>query len=163
MHPLGKLVGREHGFGSLQLSCSTVEVSNLAQSEATENPDLVVLKASIEALVPVSMENEEYIIDVPFTVEVEKAIKQLKRRKAPGPDNLLAEHLIEGGQSVEANAPHVNQSAYKKKVSCADAIFATQDVIARYLKGGSRVYTFLYDLLKAFDSIDNFRPLQIRL
>ena len=37
----------------------------------------------------------------PFTVEeVEKAIIRLKRRKAPGPDNLMAEHLIEGGQSV---------------------------------------------------------------
>ena len=45
-------------------------------------------------------EYEEYILDVPFTVEVEKAIKHLKRRKAPGPDSLLAEHLIEGGQSV---------------------------------------------------------------
>ena len=45
--------------------------------------------------------NEEYILDVPSTVDkVEKAIKQLKRRKAPGPDNLMAEHLIEGGQSV---------------------------------------------------------------
>ena len=156
------------------------------------------------------MDNEEYILDVPFTVEeAEKVIKRLKRRKAPGPDSLLAEHLIEGGQSVviclanilnaiidleaipdyfksglvvpvykgsgkdplktdsyrgitlspvfskvleflildrlemvfmECNVPHVNQSAYKKKVSCADAIFATQEVIARYLKGGSRIY-----------------------
>ena len=58
-------------------------------------------KVSIESLIPTSMENEEYILDVPFTVEeVEKAIIRLKRRKAPGPDNLMAEHLIEGGQSV---------------------------------------------------------------
>ena len=181
-------------------------------------------KASIESLIPTSMENEEYILDVPFTVEeVEKAIIRLKRRKAPGPDNLMAEHLIEGGQSVvvcltnilnaiidleaipdsfksglvvpvykgsgkdplktdsyrsitlspvfskvleflilnrlemvfiEANVPHVNQSAYKKKVSCADAVFATQEVIARYLQGGSRVYMCLYDLQKAFDLIE---------
>ena len=54
---------------------------------------------------------------------------------------------------VEANVPHVNQSAYKKKVSCSDAIFATQEVIARYLKGSSRVYMCLYDLQKAFDPI----------
>ena len=36
-----------------------------------------------------------------------------------------------------------NQSACKKKVSCANAIFATQEVISRYLKGGSRVYMCL--------------------
>ena len=59
--------------------------SNLARSEAFDNPDLVELKASMEALTPVSMENEEYILDIPFTVEeVEKAIKRLKRRKALG-------------------------------------------------------------------------------
>ena len=45
-------------------------------SPISDNPDLVELKASMEALTPVSMENEEYILDVPFTVEeVEKAIK----------------------------------------------------------------------------------------
>jgi len=38
--------------------------------------------------------------------------------------------------------------------TCADAIFATQEVITRYLKGGSRVYMCLYDLQKAFDSIE---------
>ena len=198
--------------------------SNLAQSGANHNPDLAELQTSIESLVPLSMENEEYILDVPFTVEeVEKAIKRLKRRKAPGPDNLLAEHLIEGGQCVaicltnilnaiidlevipdsfkfglvvpvykgsgkdplktdsyrgitlspvfskvleflildrldmvfmEASVPHMNQSAYKKRVSCADAIFASQEVIARYLRGGSTVYMCLYDLHKAFDSIE---------
>jgi len=45
---------------------------------------------------------------------------------------------------MECNVPHVNQPAYKKKVSCADAIFGTQEVIAKYLKGGSRVYMCLY-------------------
>ena len=147
----------------------------------------------------------------------------MKRRKALGSDNLLAEHLIEGGRCVffrnilnaiidleatfgsfksglvvpvtvykgsgkdplktdsfrgitlspvfsnvleflilgqlevvilEGNVPHVNQSAYRKKMSCADAIFATQAVIARYLNGGSTVYMCLYDLQKAFDSIE---------
>ena len=28
------------------------------------------------------------------------AIRKLKRRKVPGPDNLMAEHLIEGGDVV---------------------------------------------------------------
>ena len=39
----------------------------------------------------------------------------------------------------EENLPHVNQTAYQKSVSCADAIFATQEVIARYVRGGSKV------------------------
>ena len=55
---------------------------------------------------------------------------------------------------MEAGLPHVNQSAYRKAVSCADAIFATQEIIARYLRGGSRVYMCLYDLQKAFDSVE---------
>ena len=85
----------------MSLECMAKLFSNLAQSVASDNPDLAELKSNIEALIPVSMDNEEYILDVPFTVEeVEKAIKHLKRRKAPGPDSLLAEHLIEGGQSV---------------------------------------------------------------
>ena len=37
-------------------------------------------------------------------------------------------------------------------VSCADVIFATQEVISRYMKGGSKVYMCLYDLQKVFDS-----------
>ena len=55
---------------------------------------------------------------------------------------------------MEAGLPHVNQSAYRKAVSCADAIFATQDIVAKYLRGGSRVYMCLYDLQKAFDSVE---------
>ena len=55
---------------------------------------------------------------------------------------------------AEADLPHVNQTAYRKSVSCADAIFATQEVIARYLRRGSRVYMCLYDLQKAFDSLE---------
>ena len=48
----------------------------------------------------------------------------------------------------------MNQSAYRKAVSCADAIFTTQEIIARYLRGGSRVYMCLYDLQKVFDSVE---------
>ena len=55
---------------------------------------------------------------------------------------------------MEAGLPHVNQSAYRKVVSCADAIFATQEIVARYLRGGSHVYICLYDLQKAFDSVE---------
>ena len=55
---------------------------------------------------------------------------------------------------TEAGLPHPNQSAYRKGVSCADAIFATQEIINRYLQEGSRVYMCLYDLQKAFDSVE---------
>ena len=55
---------------------------------------------------------------------------------------------------LEANVPHINQSAYRKNVSCADAIFSTQEVIARYLKGGGQVFMSLYDLQKAFDTVE---------
>ena len=52
---------------------------------------------------------------------------------------------------VRACFPHPNQSAYRKRVSCADAIFVTQEVIARYMKGGSRVFMCWYE---AFDSTE---------
>ena len=39
----------------------------------------------------------------------------------------------------EADLLHINQTAYRKSVSCADAIFATQEVIARYLRGGGQL------------------------
>ena len=55
----------------------------------------------VDGLLSLSMENEEFILDVPFsTEEVESAVKRLKKRKAPGHDNLLAEHLIEGGPCI---------------------------------------------------------------
>ena len=55
---------------------------------------------------------------------------------------------------TEAGLPHPNQSAYRKGVSCADAIFATQEIINRYIQEGSRVYMCLYYLQKAFDSVE---------
>jgi len=45
-------------------------------------------------------------------------------------------------------------SAYMSNVSCAGAIFATQEVVARYVCEGSDVYMCLYDLQKAFDSVE---------
>ena len=55
---------------------------------------------------------------------------------------------------LEAGLPHINQTAYRRAVSCADAIFVTQELIAKYLKGGSRVFMCLYDMQKAFDSVE---------
>ena len=61
----------------------------------------------------------------------------------------VLEFLLERLQMVflEENLLHVNQTAYQKSVSCADAIFARQEGIARYMRGGSKVYMCLYDLL----------------
>ena len=54
----------------------------------------------------------------------------------------------------EAGIPHINQTVYQRRVSCADAIFATQEAIARYVRGSSGVHMCLYDLEKAFVSIE---------
>lgn len=35
----------------------------------------------------------------------------------------------------EAGIPHSNQSAYRKTVSYADAVFVTQEAIARHVRG----------------------------
>lgn len=55
---------------------------------------------------------------------------------------------------LEAGLPHINQSAYRRSVSCEDAVFATQEIIAMYIREGSQVYMCLYDLQKAFDSVE---------
>lgn len=52
---------------------------------------------------------------------------------------------------LKADPPHVKQTAYKRSVSCADGIFTTQEVIAKYLNSSSKEYMCLYDLQKAFE------------
>ena len=49
----------------------------------------------------------------------------------------------------EAGVPHLNQTAYRRHVGCAEALFVTQEAIARYVEEGSPVYLCLYDLQKA--------------
>ena len=61
-------------------------------------PGLSNLMNHVDTLASQSLKNEEYLIDVPFTLGVvEKAVKRLKKRKDPGPDGLMAEHLQGGG------------------------------------------------------------------
>ena len=55
---------------------------------------------------------------------------------------------------LESGVPHVNQTAYRRHVGCADAIFATQETIAKHVREGSTVHMCLYDLQKAFDSVE---------
>lgn len=62
----------------------------------------------------------------------------------------------------EAEIPHIDWLAYRKKISCAEAVFASQETIGRYMREGSQVYMCLYDLQKAFDSIE-FLTVCIRL
>ena len=60
----------------------------------------------------------------------------------------------------ENGHPSVLQTAYRKHISCQDAIFATQEAIYSLLQEGRVAYLSLYDLEKAFDSIKHSMLLQ---
>ena len=60
----------------------------------------------------------------------------------------------------ERNIPHLNQTAYRKGVSCTEAIFSTMEVIPTYSQCFKKVYKCSYDLHKAFDSIQYPVPLK---
>ena len=54
----------------------------------------------------------------------------------------------------EAGFPHSSQTAYQRSVSCADAIFSTQEALLKFVREGDDAYLCLYDLEKAFDTIE---------
>ena len=56
--------------------------------------------------------------------------------------------------------PALTQTAYQKHISCQDAIFATQEAIVHTLQEGRVAYLSLYDLEKAFDSVEHSILLQ---
>ena len=59
------------------------------------------LAEKIQELTELSKGNEECILDVLFpAVEVEHALSRLKKRKAAGPEGLMAEHLHGVGSEV---------------------------------------------------------------
>ena len=59
------------------------------------------LQEKIKLLENQSLQNEEFLLDISFTAdEVSRAVARLKKRKAPGPDGLMAEHLKGGGETV---------------------------------------------------------------
>ena len=73
----------------------------LMKSRVESVPDLSELKQKVEAMETLSRENEEFLLDVPFTAEeVARVVARLKGRKAPGPDGLMAEHLKGGRNAV---------------------------------------------------------------
>jgi len=49
-----------------------------------------------------------------------------------------------------------NQFGFKKKSSCAQAIYSVRKVVEHYVSGGSTVNVRLLDLLKAFDKDESF-------
>ena len=59
----------------------------------------------------------------------------------------LRSHLTEQGIS------HPNQTAYRKKVSCAEAIFSTLETVSQYSQKNEKMYMCFYDLQKAFDYV----------
>ena len=54
----------------------------------------------------------------------------------------------------EAGVPDFAQTAYQKGLSCADAIFATQETLLTHVRNGGKPFLCLYDIEKAFDSIE---------
>ena len=75
--------------------------SRLSKSRGDEVPELLVQKEKMASLELKSIWNEEGLLDIPFSLEeVKGAITKLKRKKAAGPDGVVAEHLIAGGDAV---------------------------------------------------------------
>lgn len=50
--------------------------------------------------------------------------------------------------------PDQLQTAYQRGISCIDAIFATQETLLNHLQNGGQPYLCLYDIEKAFDSVE---------
>ena len=51
----------------------------------------------------------------------------------------------------EAGIPGFTQTAYLQGLSCANAIFATQEALLVHVKDGGKPLLGLYDIEKAFD------------
>ena len=54
----------------------------------------------------------------------------------------------------ERGIPVPEQTAYKKGVSCDDAIFTMVEALKRYRNSGVHLYLCTYDLEKAFDIVE---------
>ena len=58
-------------------------------------------------------------------------------------------HVLE-----EAGVPDFAQTSYQKGLSCADAIFATQEALLTHVSDGGKPFLCFYDIEKAFDSVE---------
>ena len=198
---------------------------DLGKSRTSESTTLTNLESLIAEYRCVSFENEDFLLDYDITLdEIVRAVKLLKQGKACGPDNILPEHIIYGGDYLylrlkkifneiinlekipssfkdtiiipiykgkgkdplltknyrgislssvvgklfervlllrmtplldEKSIPHVTQTAYQAGVSCSDATAVVQEVVKRYVDSGAAVFQCLYDLEKAFDSVEH--------
>ena len=54
----------------------------------------------------------------------------------------------------EVGVPDFAQTAYLKCISCADAIFATQEALLTHVHDGGKPFLCLYDIEKSFDSVE---------
>ena len=73
----------------------------LSRSKEEEFPILADLKEQVDSLFKRSLENEEMLLDTPFTAEeVDNALRRLKPGKAAGHDLLQPEHLKYGGEVI---------------------------------------------------------------
>ena len=84
------------------LEAWSAHFESLAQSVIDKVPALQNLHDNLASLVSESFQKEEQFLDIPFSVEEVEHIlhHNMKLRKAPGPDNLMTEHLHYGGPSV---------------------------------------------------------------
>ena len=55
---------------------------------------------------------------------------------------------------MDKGFPHHGQTAYRKGISCADAIFSTQEAVLQRMRDGKHPTLCCFDLEKAFDSIE---------
>ena len=54
----------------------------------------------------------------------------------------------------EQGFPDQLQTTYQKGISCIDAIFATQETLTNHMRDGRQPYLCLFDIEKAFDSVE---------
>ena len=83
------------------LQAWTQHFQSLAQSQEEKNPALKESIKQSSTLLSATFQKEEVFLDVAFcTEEVEHTQNKMKLKKSAGPDNLTAEHLKFGGQTI---------------------------------------------------------------
>ena len=94
------------------------------------------LKMKVDGLVSTSFDNEEFLLDVPFTVdEVKAAINKLKCGKAAGMDGLGAEHLKHAGESLVIWLRNIMNALIDLEMI---PDFLKQDAVVPVYKGGGK-------------------------